>query len=266
VGDPPMTSLADMAKSQSAVKLLLLGNSGVGKTGSIATLAKSYRIMLADFEAGYDILLDKTVLPTELRKNVFVKSFVDKRTGPRAVPVGGAKAILQFHDALMAWKEGEANFGSIYTWTDKDVLVLDSLTFFSKAAELHAQSLSNRAGQPLQFQEYGAAQGIIEGILAMLYSDEVKCHVVVTGHLKATATDSGTKHVVQTSGKALDGVVQRYFNDVVLMTKEGFGAKTTRLIHTVSTMYADLKTSRPGSVPATMEPDLDKLFTLLRAT
>ena len=53
--------------SATIVKMLLLGRSGAGKTGHLGTLAKAgYRIFLADFDSGLDILLDPKVLDLSL--------------------------------------------------------------------------------------------------------------------------------------------------------------------------------------------------------
>ena len=42
------------------------------------------------------------------------------------------------------------------------------------------------------------------------------------------------------------------------------GAKVTRELHTSATFDIDLKVSKPSVVPTVMEPDLGKLFALLK--
>lgn len=251
--------LDEIKPTSQAVKLLLLGNSGVGKTGALGSLAKAYRLVIADFDAGYDILLDPMVVKPEHRKNVYIKTFIDLVSGPKAIPKGGAKALLNFHQALLSWDD----LGPISSWGPDTVFAIDSLTFLSRAAELHVASINNRLGEPLRIQDYGAAQDLIEGVVAMLYSPTIRCHVVVTAHLQRLSDETGAnKWFPQTTGVKLSTKIPRFFNNAVCIVKDATGK---RVLHTSATPQADLKTSRPSSVPSTMEPDLAKLFALLLA-
>lgn len=263
-----MPSLEAM-KSTDPIKLLLLGHSGTGKTGSLGALAAAgYRVFLADFENGFQILLDPKVLAPEHRKNIFVKAFYDKRQGPLALPVGGVpKAMLNFYDTLSGWKEtdeeGKAvSLGSPYTWGLKDVLVIDSITTLSDAIELHVLHLNNRLGQPMRIQDYGTCQEILHGLFQSLCSPAAGCHVIFMAHLRQLEDGAGgNKWFPQATGKKISPLISRYFNNSVLLTRDAQG---NREMHTSSSHQADMKNSRPSVVPAKMPTDLARLFKLLQ--
>ena len=265
-----MPSLANIQPESDPIKLLLLGHSGVGKTGAIASLAAAgYRVFLADFENGYQILMDEKVLPKTARGNVFVRSFYDKRKGPLALPVGGIpKAMQNFYDALNDWQDEDADgkkvsMGSPYTWNQNDVLVIDSITTLSDAIELHVLQLNNRLGQPLRIQDYGTCQEILHGLFQSLCSPAATCNVVFVAHLRQIEDGGGgSKWFAQATGKKISPLIGRYFNNTVLLTRDAQG---NREMHTQSTIQADMKVSRPSLVPAKMPADLGRLFKLLKS-
>ena len=65
-------------------------------------------------------------------------------------------------------------------------------------------------------------------------------------------------------GKKLPPKIARYFSTVALVKKNVMGTKVTRELHTSATFDIDLKVSKPSVVPTVMEPDLGKLFALLK--
>jgi hypothetical protein len=266
-----MPSLDAVEPASETIKLLLMGHSGTGKTSSLASLAKAgYRVFLADFENGYQILLDEKILPKEFRKNIILKQFFDKRIGILALPVNNTPtAASKFFDAInIDWKD-EVSYGNIYKWTDKDVLVIDSLTMLCEAIEQQVlylnQRLVGKDGAPgrLQIQDYLTAQEILHGMFQMLCSPAVPCHVVVIAHLRQLEeASSGMKWFPQATGKKISPLIGRYFNNVVQTIRTANGELK---FATQATSFADMKISKPSKVPAEMPPDLGKLFSLLRS-
>ena len=256
--------------SSDVVKLLLLGNGGAGKTGLLATLAASgYRLFIADFDSGLDILMDPTVLPVAARANVFYKTFYDKTklTSGLLGPTAQATGYTDFVAAMGDWKEDGKSLGGLYTWGPNDVFVIDSLTFLGNAIMNHVLQLSGRSGQKPQLQDFGSAVDSQEALMETIYNPAVKCNVVVTAHLMAQADEMAggvSKMFPSAIGKKLPTKIGRYFNSVVLVQKTGAGDKVKRELVTTATYTTDLKVSKPGSVPAIMPPDLAALFTLLK--
>ncbi len=253
---------------QKPIKLLVVGNSGAGKTALLATLAKTRKLFIADFDNGTDILLDKKVLDPALRANVQIKTFYDKNilAGGKFIPE--AQGMSNFVSAINDWKEDGKSLGSIYSWGPDVVFALDSLTFLGNACMNHVMSLDGKAGRKPEIQHFGSAVDMQETVIETLYNPAVKCNVVVTAHLIPQADDMQgglVKFMPSALGKKLPPKIARYFNNVVLVEKRGSGQQTKIVLHTVSTSHVDLKTAKPSEVPAVMEPpDLDRLFTILR--
>jgi len=254
-------------ESTKLVKLLILGNSGTGKTSSLATLAAAgYRLFICDFDNGLDILMDPKVLAPEHRKNVFYRALQDKpvKVGDKLLP--RATAWQDFMKTLGDWKEPSGSLGNFTAWSERDVLVVDSLTFATQRAFDDALQLGGRLGQRAQIQDYGAAMEAIESMLEMLYGAACKCNVIMTAHLAFMGDEmSGARKAYpNVLGQKLAPKIPRLFNNMILADKKVVGNTVTRRFLTVGTHLVDLKTSKPGSVPPEIEPDLAKLFAVLR--
>lgn len=270
----------DQHKSAELVKLLILGNSGTGKTGSLGSLAAAgYRLFICDFDNGLDILLDEKVVPVEARKNIYFRSLQDRpvKVGDKLIP--RATAWQEFMKVLGDWKEAgpegggnapgpakSTSLGNFTTWGPKDVLILDSLTFATQRAFDDALQLAGRLGQRAQIQDYGAALESIEAMLEMLYGDICKCNVIMTAHLQMAGDElSGARKALpNVLGQKLAPKVPRFFNNMILAEKTVVGNTITRRFQTMGTHVVDLKTSKPSAVPAVIPPDLAKLFAVLR--
>lgn len=253
--------------SAETIKMLVLGRSGAGKTGLLGSLAKDYRLFIADFDNGLDILKDPKVTKPEYLKNIFYKTYYDKANIVGNRMQISATGFNQFIQDMGNWKEGNESLGGIHSWTAKDIFVIDSLTFFGNMAMNHILQLVNRIGQKPQLQDFGNAMDLIETVLETLYNPAVRCNVLVLSHIQwqgDEANPSQRKGVVSALGNKLAPKVPRYFNNMIQVVKSGSGANIKREIHTAATFDIDLKVSKPSVVPPTMEPDLSKLFSLLK--
>lgn len=231
-----MPTLDTLTASQ-VVKLLLIGDSGTGKTGSIASLVKAgYNVRLLDMDNGWESLaaaISRTC-PDRL-SYVDVESYRDKYKSTQAGPVldGGPKAFTNAIRLLDRWND----LGSPSKWGPSCILVLDSLTFFSDAAYAWADTLNPSAKDKRQI--YGAAQEAIEHVLALLTGADFNTNVIVTSHIKFIDLPDGTKRGYPTAvGQALSPTIPRYFNSVCQCQTQSGGRRT---IQTVSTALIDLK-------------------------
>lgn len=257
------------------VKLLYIGDSGSGKTGSLASLASKYQLFIQDFDNGLDILLDPKVLPPEHRKNVHYITLTDTmRDDGNGImvcdnPTASQRGIKLFQD----WKDGDKTFGPVSKWGKDCILIIDSGTFQGKAIMRYVQHINGKTGKRPSQPIWGDAIDRQEGILQYLYSDAVKCHVIVTVHVreidlneKKMDTDD-PNYVPDTHGypsflgRNLPQQAGRYFNSLVQAKVQG----TRRVIRTKSEGNVMLKISMPSKIPTELplETGMLELFTRL---
>jgi hypothetical protein len=250
-------------KSVTSTKMLLIGDSGSGKTGALASLAKAgYNLRIMDFDAGLDVLSNLLRDPRSpygkeaLSRVKFVTLTDAMRTaGGKLIP---AKATVwqRAIGLLDNWqvKEGDKiveDLGPLVTWTDKDILVIDSLTMLSTAALNFQLSLNGRLGGRVEQGDWYAAQQMVEGLLQKLYDDNVKCNVIVISHITYIESDNGPSHgYPSTLGKSLPPKVGRYFNSVLMAKTTGSGQAQKRRIFTTTIGAVELKNTAPLRVQA----------------
>lgn len=254
--------------SQAATKMLAVGDSGCGKTGALASLVEAgYKLAILDFDNGLDILanvLHSKPNSAELLKRVYYETCIDKRkmVAGQLVPDGIPQAFSRALTLLNNWPE----LGPVTSWDDKTVLVVDSFTFCAKAAFAWVEATFNYKDAR---QTFGETQKRLENFLALLYSPEVKCNVIVNTHITYVELLEGEKMKAYPSaiGKALSPQIPRYFNTVVEYRTLGIGPATKRVISTRPSGTVDVKTSAlPSGIPAELpvETGLATLFKALQ--
>lgn len=237
-----MPTLADH-RARKPVKLLNVGDSGTGKTGAIASLIDAgYKVRILDFDNGLDVLpfhvKDKNKL-SNVNYLTITEQMQMSQFGP--VPKNLApKAFSRGMKMLDHWKytdkdTGEVvDFGPITKWDDDCILVIDSLTMMSTAALYWARGISSSLTQKYVRQDdWQLAMNAIEGMLGMLYEEEVRCNVILKSHLVPIGEDENEKFFPSTLGKKLPPKVGRYFNTMVLTKAIGTGQSVKRVIRTV---------------------------------
>jgi hypothetical protein len=89
----------------------------------------------------------------------------------------------------------------------------------------------------------------IEDLLALLYSDSIKCNVIVISHITFVERDDGlNKGYPSALGNKLPPKVGRYFNSILLAKSVGQGTAAKRIIRTSSEGFVELKHPVPGSL------------------
>lgn len=243
-----MPSLLE-TKDAKSIKMLVIGESGTGKTGALASLVLAgYKLFVLDFDNGTEILLeifnkklaDKTITQEEYDSalgRIFVESFFDKvkLTGNTMAVVGMPTAFTKAMKCLSDWPE----HGPISDFGDDCIVVIDSLTMMGDAAFRLATAMSqNKDGRAI----YGQAQEALQKVLEMLYASSIKCHVIFNSHIKYIETSDGrSKGYPSSIGQALSTKVARYFNVVLGATIQGSGSSAKRVINTKPIGTIDLK-------------------------
>lgn len=226
-------------KSEKPIKMLIMGDTGTGKTGALASLANhGYKLHILDYDNGLDIL--STKIKPEFLKNVEYETLTEKKKAVNGTVLiqGTPKGFAKGLSLLTEWS-------GKYT-SKEDVIVIDSLTFMSDAALEHVLAGAGHTGQQPQIQEWGLAMSLLEDVLSILYSDDLKCNVIVNSHVKYLQ-DEGTglvKAQINTLGSKLPPKVGRYFNHLIMAQMVG----SKRVFKTKGTAMFGLKSPNPDKV------------------
>lgn len=246
----------DKIQESHVVKLLMTGDSGGGKTAALASLARAgYHLKIHDWDNGLDILLDPKVLEPEYRKNVDAITLTDKFKGTSQGPTASAPtAFKEGMRSLSSWD------GGISSWGSDTIYVCDSLTMMGDATLryiLYMNGRLNPMDKPYQ-SDWGEAMKKQEEFLQMLYSSDVKCHVIINCHVKSQGEkekdekgqdiEVNVKGYPMALGRQLPPKVGRYFNNIFYIESSGTGSGTRRTIFTQTRPQIELKNSRPSIV------------------
>lgn len=259
-----MPSLVDHHIS-SFVKLLYLGDSGSGKTGSLISLVQAgYSLRILDLDNGLDSLVQfmRRDCPDKLA-NVQYETIRDKyKAGPTGpIMSGQPKAYTTAVKLMDKWSDDSVPA----EWGDKTVFVIDSFTALGEAALAWARGLNPGAKDGRQW--YGTAQESLRHILATLTSADFHANVIIITHLKYQESQAGTIKGYPTAvGSALGPDMAREFNTVLLAETAGSGSKVRRTIRTVPTALVDLKNPAPFKIDESLplETGLSTIFTKLK--
>lgn len=231
-------------QSKEFTKLLLMGDSKSGKTGSLASLAlKGYKLRILDLDNGLDALAQVVArdAPKALA-NIEYRTLRDKfKATPLGTVVDGqAVAFVESLRMLDHWKYDETDLGIPATWGKDTILVVDSLTFLADSAFRFREPLvpRSRDGKYDVRAVYKDSQDAIESVLALLTSESFRTNVIVISHVRYVDNPDGTRKGYPTAvGAALSPQIPRYFNSVALAQT---GPSGKRQIQTAATAMIDL--------------------------
>ncbi len=183
-----MTNLADIEIS--ALRILMLGWQGGGKTGALACLANAgFKIRILDFDGKLGNPLLRYVKP-ECLGNVDVLTLTDKlRDTKRFVGVSGLP--VAFSNGLKAldhwvYVDGldEVDLGRSRDWGPDTIVVVDTGTAMGRAAKRRTLALNNRTPLNARDSDWGAAMEDEAAFIEKLCSASNAHHVIVNYHMK----------------------------------------------------------------------------------
>lgn len=247
--------------SAATTKMLYVGDTGSGKTGSLASLAAAgYNLRILDLDNGIDVLVNylrdpKSPYGPEALDRVIYETLTDpmKNVNGKLMPSKATvwQKSMKLLDNWTVANGASEDLGPISSWTPQDVLVIDSLTFLSTAALNFILSMNTRIGQKPHQSDWYDGQLLVEGLLQMLYDVNVKCNVIVCSHITYIGEEGGPQHGYPSSlGKSLSPKIGRYFNSMLMARSQGQGAATKRKLFTSTTGMVELKNTAPLKVKA----------------
>lgn len=203
-----------LADIDSPAKILLIGKSGAGKTGALASLvAAGYNLRIIDTDKGVRTLRSLITDPRYPYAKIIATKGIDLNHAVRYVSIDTAmklrtiqvkigenkftsQTLLAPNDAkawpkvvglLDGWKEDGLDLGPVSSWGPEDVLVLDSFSTLAQCAYYFSQSMNGRLGardQGYDFQrDVGEAQSQLRRLLELLYDSSIACNVIVISHI-----------------------------------------------------------------------------------
>lgn len=220
------------------LKILAVGESGTGKTGSLASLAEAgYKLRIIDTDEG----LDSLYYALKGKPNIDV-DFVTVKD--KLVPVKmGNKTVLKtkgipdgFSTAmnlLDEWKYDDVSLGKPTEWGNDTILVIDSLDFLGKMALNAVSALNGRDTSTRVQKDWMVAIDTLEDLIKMLCSPSIKCNVIINTHITWVGKDEDGNGGVQypaTLGQKLCTTIPGYFNTLILYRSRGGGQNTKRII------------------------------------
>lgn len=245
-------------------KVLMIGDSGTGKTGALGSLVKAgYKLRVLDM----DNKLANGILPQVIQRdcpdkidNIDFEPIRDKYKGSPLGPIvdGVPKAFTQALALLDKWSDGSIPA----QWGADTIFVLDSLTFFADAAFNWARGMNPSAKDPRQW--YGSAQDAVENTLALLTAASFNTNVIVISHVSWQSRPDGTmKGFPSSVGQALGPTIPAYFDNMILCQT----AAGKRTIQTAPTALVDLKNPASFKMLPTLplETGLADFFSTIRA-
>lgn len=271
----------EQIKDEQYIKMLLIGDSGTGKTGSLASLVDAgYKLRILDFDNGLHSLIEATRNMGDKLKNIEVESLHDEihMVGNKIIPKGVPHAFSDAMKLLTKWspsaKKGASELGKPAEWGQDTVLVIDSLTHMSNACLRLVQTLNSNAGNNVTQPEWGTAQRMVESMLSLLYSKDFKCHVVIMAHIAYLRSEDKLDTEGNPIGKlcghpmslgqALPPKIPSYFNIMLQLKTKGSGALVKRIISTVPDEVIKTKSPILNGVPKELplETGLAQYFTV----
>lgn len=206
-----MPSIA--AAANAPAKLLLIGKSGAGKTGSLASLVtEGYNLRIIDTDKGvtplrtlltdshypYSALIQRrgidlntavryVPIDTSMRLRTVQHKVGERTTSEAILAPSDARAWPKVINLLERFKDDDLDLGPVADWTTKDVLVADSFSTLAQCAYYFSQALNGRLGARDEGFDYqrdiGAAQSQLRRLLELLYDSSVACNVIVISHI-----------------------------------------------------------------------------------
>jgi hypothetical protein len=229
--------------SNTRVKILNASDSGSGKTGALASLIDAgFNVRILDFDKGLSVLRGFVKDRAKLSNVHYVEGLQDNfmLAGGRL----GIKKACAFQRAMDALEKGGqeywgADIPPIQQWTDRDILVLDTLSSCGRAALWLVMQVNVAGMKNPEIQHYGVAMENVERMLDLLISDLAPCHVIVNTHI--TSVDGDARLYPEALGSKLPPKVGRKFDNIVSLRLTA----GKRQFETVKSGLLPLKTSVP---------------------
>jgi hypothetical protein len=287
--------------SESA-KILYIGDQGNGKTGSKAALvALGYKLRMLDADKGFKVLRslltsdhypyaaymkkhnivpDISYIPIDTPIDFEVKTI--KGVSWNVLSPTSSSAWNTAVGLLKNWNDGDRKLGSITDWDSDTILDFDTMSSLAEMAKYWVQDMNGRLGDLTDDhgRDTGGAQEMISRLCSKVTASNVKCNVIMTGHIKRVDMSGGIPQSAEQRlrdkkpvdpqgfpaviGQALSPYLGKKWNDQFIVKRTGNSASAERRIYTVPTDNTDAKNSVWLEESYPLSTGLAEIFAALR--
>ena len=263
--------------------ILISGQSGTGKTGSLASLIDAgYKLRILDIDKGIQILQAAGVVKDRTKlANVEYEQFGDKLIA-KPSGKGGTETLgyltdpTTYSDVIKKlnseWKDSKGNsLGKPSSWGKDTILVIDSFSFLCDACLNFQKLLAGRKELPTQLQDWHAAGQQLTMFLQYLTS--LSCHVICITHIRTEHVREGKDDTQvifaefpQALAEKFSSSVGKFFNTLLLY---GIDSSKKRKIYTqtpLTSKFVGVKNSVAITAKAEypVETGLAEIFALAK--
>lgn len=224
----------DEYKDSARVKALVYGPPKSGKTALVGKLAEAgFNLHFIDLDHGIKTLLNPEMLKPQFRKNVQVYSIPDHRMLPvgidlvRKILKGGPTKFCHSHGKIncpLCGKVADAKWYqvNILDFTDKDILVIDTLSQLSNSAmsKVTLKELTAPGGEEYKatFNDYAKQGQYMEEVLSLIQVLDVNI-ICISHAVDSEKSESTKEYFVPNAGtRNFSKMVAKYFDEVVYVS------------------------------------------------
>jgi len=235
------------------VKVLVYGPPKCGKTALVGKLAGHYKLHWIDLEQGIKTLLNPAMLAPEHRKNVNVVNVPDHRLVPvgidtvRSILKGGEQKICYAHGKTvcpLCKAKPDARYSSVNlnTFTDNDILVIDSLSQLTSSAmnRVIVKEINKPNGEEYKptYNDYAMQGALLDEVLSRIQVLDLNI-VCITHDIDSEKAESSAANIVPLAGtRNFSKTVAKYFDEVVyvnVLNKKHSAFSSTTSFNTILT-------------------------------
>lgn len=269
----PITIIS--ADAETPLRILGLGVSGSGKTGSVACLARNRKVAVLSLDSNLSNL-HHIVRHDGTQDNISIISISQayKVAMKRLIPDNKGSGWQDLNESIKdAWPDQKPGFeGSPTNWTTDHVLVIDQLTDLTHLADIYVREITGKFSQAMTYPDWKVEHDQIFSVIKHLVS--LPCHVILFAHIafsEESSVSGALKGFPATLGDKLGRKIPGLFGATFAYQISGTGAKTKRTFSIAPTTIVDAKLGLPQSVfgettEFPVEDGLAKVFAVLAKT